>query len=402
MNLTGIQKEALSLILDDTKALSKLGGYAGTGKTTVLAEAARSGRFDILTPTNKAADVLRSKGVEGARTLHSVLYDIRDSIEYRNSEGDKVFLSPGAEPPEGYKAVDSRLSSARKEEAKIQSPVAVVDEASMLRDEDLEALLEVYTRVVLIGDPFQLPPVRSRDVFAGDVDLFLTEVHRTALDNPITAFATELRSGGNPEPDGDRIVRVPGAHPKLFERLVAVEAQCVVWTNALRHHVNAQYRRALGLPPGQPKAGERLVCLTNVRRSDDEGNPRLVAYNGQTLHLASDAPEQVEGPTDVQALEFEGVETFRHWPFWAPGYHKLRDSADWYEAIRRVPRSGAIASLDYAYALTAHKSQGSEWPNVAVWDQRGQQRARMGEQEAARWFYTAATRARERLILVSV
>lgn len=51
--------------------------------------------------------------------------------------------------------------------------------------------------------------------------------------------------------------------------------------------------------------------------------------------------------------------------------------------------------FDYGYALTCHKSQGSQWPNVMVFDE-----SRSFREDAAKWLYTAVTRAADRVTVV--
>jgi ATP-dependent exoDNAse (exonuclease V) alpha subunit len=66
-----------------------------------------------------------------------------------------------------------------------------------------------------------------------------------------------------------------------------------------------------------------------------------------------------------------------------------------FHSLRTPPRDkGGRIPFDYAYAVTCHKAQGDEWDHVLVFEQYSQL------WEHARWVYTAATRAREKLTWV--
>jgi hypothetical protein len=76
------------------------------------------------------------------------------------------------------------------------------------------------------------------------------------------------------------------------------------------------------------------------------------------------------------------------------------NSLDWKTMYRLKgnPRTAHLVPLEftYAYAITGHKAQGSEWPNVLVIEERFP----FDKTEHARWLYTCATRAEEKLVLV--
>ena len=70
---------------------------------------------------------------------------------------------------------------------------------------------------------------------------------------------------------------------------------------------------------------------------------------------------------------------------------------------RSNPRAAAIAKFDFAYALTVHKAQGSEWPYVLVIDESFCWKARKGQEdkgEEHKWLYTAVTRAQRKVVVV--
>ena len=74
--------------------------------------------------------------------------------------------------------------------------LVVIDECSMVDDRMGQDLLSFGTKVLVLGDPAQLPPVRGSGFFTDTEtpDVMLTEIHRQAKDNPIIAMATKVRN----------------------------------------------------------------------------------------------------------------------------------------------------------------------------------------------------------------
>ena len=154
----------------------RLFGYAGVGKTTLarhIAEGAR-GETAFAAFTGKAALVLRSKGCAGATTIHALIY--------RASEG-----AEGA--PNFTLNADGPASKAG---------LIVIDECSMVDAELARDLLSFGKPILVLGDPFQLPPVKGAGFFTdGAPDVMLTQIHRQAQDNPIIRLSEIVRSGGD-------------------------------------------------------------------------------------------------------------------------------------------------------------------------------------------------------------
>ena len=152
----------------------RLFGYAGTGKTTLARHIAENveGEVQFGAYTGKAALVLRSKGCGEARTIHSMIYRPKDM----DSEEPSFVLNE-----------DSPASKAS---------LIVIDECSMV-DEDLgRDLLSFGKKVLVLGDPAQLPPVKGGGFFTEhEPDCMLTDVHRQAADNPIVRLSMQVRAG---------------------------------------------------------------------------------------------------------------------------------------------------------------------------------------------------------------
>lgn len=343
-----------------------LHGFAGTGKTTIARLLAQDVRAVFCAPTGKAALVLSRAGCVGAQTIHSLIYVPRDA-------------APG-EPLEFDLRGDDPLEHV---------DLVVADECSMIDARVWADLLAFGKRVLVLGDPFQLPPVRGTSPLSDRApDWLLTEVHRQARDSGVLRLATDVREGRGAS-------RVPGHYgPEVLvsstrvemERVVAAIDQIIVGTNATRRSMNA-WARAFGAGgravPAMPRRDERLVCLKNDRR-------RGLA-NGSTWIAASDARPQGDGyVVDVREDVKPGVE-ISALPIHAHHFvGRERDLAGMPQHIRK-----RRAEFDYGYAITGHKSQGSQWLGVCVVDE-----SRVFGHEAARWLYTCATRAQERLIVI--
>ena len=212
-------------------------GKAGSGKTLLLAELAEalsnagveliSGDYEgkprkdrrtlaILAPTNKAASVLRNRGVQ-ATTIHRILYtpmydpeyekfsewlsgnDERPVIEGLNDialERAALFFKnnksiPGALAAAGLRGSDFIIGWKRREEP---LDIGFIDESSMLDDRQFEDLQEIFSTLILFGDPAQLAPVgQSGEMAFENVpksrQCHLTRIHRQAGDSPILDLA---------------------------------------------------------------------------------------------------------------------------------------------------------------------------------------------------------------------
>ena len=152
----------------------RLFGYAGTGKTTLARHLAEhvDGETAFGAFTGKAALVLRSKGCKDARTIHSMIYRPKD-VETEEPSFVLTRTRPAA-----------------------AASLIVIDECSMVDEELGRDLLSFGKKVLVLGDPAQLPPVKGGGYFTeAEPDVMLTEVHRQAADNPIIRLSMDVREG---------------------------------------------------------------------------------------------------------------------------------------------------------------------------------------------------------------
>lgn len=347
------------------KQVFRLFGYAGTGKTTLAKELAKSVKGSVLyaTFTGKAALQLRKKGCDDASTIHSLIY----KVEVCERTGEANFILNK----------DSDLASAK---------LLVVDEVSMV-DETLAAdLLSFDTRILVLGDPAQLPPVKGEGYFINDApDVMLTEVHRQAQDNPIIRMSMDIREGNRlrrGEYGQSLVISREDVDQERMRDLVLTSDQLVCGLNRTRTAFNRRIRALKGLAGAQaawhPTVGDRLICLRNNRTkhlfngglwSVEEVQDKL-----GRLDMIVGSLDEKRDPVKIKVFEefFNGNEARLDW--------RERKQSD---------------EFTFGWAITCHKSQGSQWDSVIIFDESGAFR-----EARTNWLYTAVTRASERVTVV--
>lgn len=382
-----------------------ISGYAGTGKTTLLRVLAQENpHMFVLTPTGKAAVRVRQAAGCEAMTIHLWMYKPRKDektgeYKFDQKQSDELRL-----PPHG---------------------TLLIDEASMIPKAVWDHLYfycqALGLNIVLIGDGFQLPPVEIdpskkafsifADNFKAHVRVTLTEVLRQALESPIIRISTLIRT--EPDITGALTQLDIVSEKRLDEALMEMyEKQGVILChkNATRHTTNARIRQLRKLPEDQLQAGEPLLVTRN--------NYRLNVFNGEVFTI-SDLHKTV-GPVPVtdryknksMYMTFREV-SLQDLPNQAgicleEVFGKVGDIDP--DAIFKASRfTFKKAFLDQygdpemapihmhanlGYALTCHKSQGSEWPESVVMIESS---VRVGTTEGRRWLYTALTRSRDRV-----
>jgi len=342
------------------KQVFKLSGYAGTGKTTLAIKAAAlvQGEVAFASFTGKAALRMQMAGCDGAMTLHKLIYTPID-----DGHGKTRFVVKHK----------SSLSNIR---------LVIVDEASMI-DMDLgRDLLSFGVPVLAIGDPAQLPPIKGVGRFSvGEPDVMLTEIHRQGAGSPVLMLAKHARMG-QLLPMGDHgSSRVIGLDALDNSDLLSVD-QIIVGRNTTRHAFNAEIRNLKGFADDLPVIGDKLICEAN---DADYG-----LFNGAMFRVAEiGSVDRSEGTIDltVVSIDIPDDEPFRV-TIPIECFSRKFKSVDW--------RREGVQWMSYGYAITAHKAQGSEWTSALVVNE-----SEVFRQDAARWLYTAVTRARERVIVVS-
>lgn len=344
-NLTEQQKWALYQLVNGVrnKKLSQqsLGGYAGTGKTFIVKYLVKFfPNFAVAAYTGKAANVLRKKGIN-ATTIHSRIY--RTTFHDQGFDFD-LNPDPGCE---GF----------------------IIDEASMVSQDIYEDLKCYGLPLIFIGDHGQLEPVDSKLNLMEKPDYTLEEIHRNAGD--IAKFAEHLRMGlasrGFKGKEGS-VGFLPGKALDIKTLLEADQVICAF--NKTRIAINTQIRSALGFSD-ELQVGDRVMCLKN-----DSGHKIFNGMQGIVRRIYK------KRSRSYMDFEFDGT------LFPEICYDPLGFSNDSYTA--KQGKDSPIP-FDYAYCITAHKSQGDEWDNVLVIEQQCKNWSHK------RWAYTAASRAKKNL-----
>jgi len=254
----------------------------------------------------------------------------------------------------------------------------VIDEISQVSNSMATDLLSFGVPILVLGDPYQLPPIGDGGYFTeAQPDFLLTEIHRQARDSAVIRLATMARETGvlppgtYEDPSGAHSIVTDTADP---DQLLDVE-QVIVGTNKVRHRVNGWVRRQRGLDGrGRlPVIGDRLVCLRNFAE--------LGLMNGGLYESIGDA-EEIDDRTclvKIQSLDFPEQDSFSCVAHKALFHGDPEDVDPW--------RWDQAQGFDFSYALTAHKAQGSQYSRVAIradWP---------GKETWRRWLYTAVSRA---------
>ncbi len=359
---TPVQDRALKAVAQwlaakDGPQVFRLFGYAGAGKSTLARHLAENveGLVVFAAFTGKAALVMRSKGCANARTIHSLIY--------RATETE-------TEEPSFELNEDSDASRAK---------LIVIDECSMVDEELGRDLLSFKRKVLVLGDPAQLPPVKGGGYFTeADPDVMLTEVHRQAADNPIIRLSMTIREGGALQPGDYGETRVVSRQNLEPERVTGAD-QVLVGINKTRRSYNRRLRELRGFSGDLPQSGEKLVCLRNNRKKG--------LLNG-ALFTVKSAGAVRRGKIRMLVMPEDGEGGFRR----VAVIPQFFDGSE--GEIPFVLRKDSD-EFDYGYALTVHKAQGSQWDNVALFDESFAFR-----EHRARWLYTGVTRAAQRLTLI--
>ena len=412
--LTPDQDRAKNLIvewyLNTDDQVFVLSGYAGTGKTFLIDHIVKNvlcmkvgSEAVFVSPTGKAAANLVRCGTL-AGTVHSLIY-IRNEDDFDVDENGEIIER-------------EELAFIKREKIDEKIRLIIIDEASMINETVLHDLLSFGVKCLFCGDGAQLPPVNGTCPLLENPHFTMKEIVRQAADNPIIQVATMARKGesipyGN---YGDKVcvIRKNAISPSERKRLFLKADQIICGRNSTRNALNEEVRgyRGFSREDELPQEGEKLICILNDWEKTLDTGKKFHLVNG-IIGTAHDVCEQVD---DLATMEFQadfldyGVKVpfdlgiFRYGKF-RHGYGKRAVSLvdgtvvceENYEVLRRLKAVSEepICRFEFAYAITCHKAQGSEFDFVIVFDE-----ARAFGQEQNRWLYTAITRARDKLMIV--
>jgi exodeoxyribonuclease V len=342
-----------------TKQVFRVFGWAGTGKTTLAKHFAENidGEVQYGAYTGKAALVMRKNGCVNARTIHSLIYKAEE------------------DPKTGEVTWHINRQSSLNDASLI-----IIDECSMVSEDLAKDLLSFRKPILVLGDPGQLPPVSGTGFFTEkEPDVMLTEIHRQAKDNPIIYLATMIRNEQMPKIGNYGESRITS---KMSTSDLLEADQVLVGRNATRESFNAKIRKLKGFDPDIPVVSDKLICLQNDRDLGifnggmfdvEEMVPTRGKTNFLTMRLQSQDDDRLPFLVKVhKSFFFDGVPT--------PHWKELKNTVH----------------CTYGWAITCHKSQGSQWPNTFVMNEGWCFR-----EDKWKWLYTAVTRASSKITLIT-
>lgn len=361
----------------DRAPVTRLFGYAGTGKTTIAKDIVQeagldAGRVIYAAPTGKAAAVLTRKGCT-AKTIHSLLYQPPEKIKGKRGRHEFRWTIDDAKT---YLA--SRAS------------LLVLDESSMIGTRLGTDIMSLGIPVLAIGDPAQLQPVNDRQFFMGEEpDALLTKIERNS--GNVLNLAQDIRTMGIRAVSRYKEINIGS----IGQSKALDYSQIIVGRNKTRNAKNAKMRELLGYE-NEPAAGERIICLRN--------NYGLGCLNGQqfTILEIGQADWHSQGmftawlkcDCGIDYLDrcpVCGWNSHRLMPIWLKGFEGSAGEKELADMPYTEGNRAMMAA--YGYCITAHKSQGSEWPRVLVMNEAW-------GKESVNWLYTAVTRAETEVAII--
>ncbi len=438
-----IEKLSFFLAEGDSDSIFILNGYAGTGKTTVIAALVKAlkelkMRCILLAPTGRAAKVVSLYASQGATTIHKHIYRERTNASYES----KFTLSPNRECDAIYIIDEASMLSHSSGDRLFGSGSLLDDLVSYVRSGK-------RCRMIFVGDSAQLPPVGSEfspaldEIFMsryGDVSYaLLDEVVRQSEESGVLFNATMVRCMlennlieiPHFEIDFPDFKAIEGGEftetlQDCYDKYGTDETIIITRSNKRANRYNEGVRRYSLSAEEIIESGDNLMIVRNnyhyterikdcpmsfiangdvatlkrIRRfeefygfnfahavlsfgdyNDTEIECRILL---DTLH--SESPSLT--PEENQRLFYEIEKDFLD----------IKSRMKRLELIRSSPHYNAL-QIKFAYAVTCHKAQGGEWSAVFI------DRCLFGDEpmtpDMMRWLYTALTRATQRVYLVN-
>lgn len=376
MDWTNQQSSALSAVqkwFHDKRGnqIFRLFGYAGTGKTTLAKHFAKDvmGEVAFMAYTGKAALEMRKKGCADASTIHSAIYRAEE------------------DPYTGIATFELNHSSEIK-----HTKLIIVDEVSFVGETLAKDLMSFGIKILVLGDPAQLPPIGEDGYFINaDPDFFLTDIHRQAQDNPIIWMSMQVREGKILAPGtyGNSRVVIQEDMSSDFMQETAIGAnQVICGLNRTRVALNKSIRKLKGFvgthDANHPALGDKLICLRNNRNKGFlnggmwevvHKNPTFAnkPLNHLRIHIKSEDDPRLRNVI-VKVLE--------------ENFLRAESELDWREKKK-------YDDFTFGQAITGHKSQGSQWDRIMLFDE-----SFVFGEHRSKWLYTGITRTAEEITIV--
>ena len=382
IHLSKDQKSALKILLQWHKSKKKtiyttLGGYAGTGKTTLLSifrkKLNKKIKVAFCTFTGKASLVLSEKLNEYNSTQKKDFIGTIHSLIYSPIINDKKEIV-------GW-----------EKKIKINYDLIIIDEASMVNEEIWADLCSYKIPIIAVGDHGQLPPIHGSFNLMESPDILLEKIHRQAQQNPIIDLSIKAREIGSIQYQkySVNIAKLSksdtGTKEKLDEIFSSFDRDTLVLCglNYTRVKLNRYIRSLLGFFQPTPQVGDRVICLRNNHIEN--------IYNGtlgtiESIESDNEDWYYAEISIDNTSRIYSGLIYKKQFDQYSPQN---------FTTDRRLTLKGDL--FDFGYAITVHKAQGSQARRVVLFEERF---SKMTNEMWRRWLYTAVTRAQEELFII--
>lgn len=383
IKLTEKQEEGLKIAVQRYKrneTHTVIGGLAGTGKSVLVkfiieALGLREDQYLVGSFTGKAAQRLSQVGFPQAKTLHKIVYNTK-----------KI----------GNNFVHTKKS--REEFSGIK--LILIDEVSMVPNKILKDVAQYDIHTIMMGDPGQLPPVGEDNHILDHPNIFLDEIMRQSEDNSIIQLAHQIRRGDTITPFSDNnVIMVPSE--EITVNMLNWADQVICGSNKKRNLYNHVMRESRGWTDPMPQEGDKIIITKNNWTFLDKSNTfplvnGLIGYVDQTTGIFKQDERmgraigqdiklaRLDFTADFADIYFSGVK-FDALPLINGKFSYVVDQfAKGYRAINYI---------DYGYAVTTHKFQGSEQPKILGVEER------LRGTNHRRWLYTLVTRSSDKLVL---
>ena len=369
-----------------TKQLIEISGPAGSGKTTLIRYfIERLGlTYDqvlFVAFMGKAATQMARNGLP-AKTIHSAIYDYKEKMA-RDDNGKIILKSNGKPKLVSYFQLKDHISKKIK--------LIVLDEAGMVDEKMGTDLLSFNIPVIALGDLNQLPPVFGNPFFLREPDIILKQIMRQVEGNPVIWISQQILAG-NPLKYGvygnSSIIPKKDISDFHFRKSDII----LTGTNRLRYNINQYCREEIkGIKKLEyPHIGEKVICRKNNWSQSLDG--KIYLTNGLTGFVDNIYKDSYNTRTmkmdfrpDFTKKIFKNIEFDYKHMYSIPGQEDESNKYGFY-----------YDKMEYAYAITTHASQGSQWDSIMYLHEDYMR----DPNDIKKLMYTAVTRASNALIMV--
>jgi len=438
-----------------------LKGYAGTGKTTLISGFVKylqkyKINFSLLASTGRASKVLSQITQKYSETIHSHLYvfdELSEDLETISKLEDDFLIDDNGQ---------IRLKFGFKQETNNTKHIYIVDESSMISDvaEQLNSsfadfgsgclLTDLINHnkngiYIFVGDNCQLPPITQNLSPALDANYLknkfnihvyeyeMTEIVRQAKSNGIVTASINLRNLYKLNPlvkfaslplKNLNNINILSTHEELIDRYVEQvkfnnfdDAIMICHSNKQCNQLNRLIRSKLYNEEKRVISGDLLIVTQNNLLTGYVNGEQLIVTNvgyreyrcGLTFlnieikKINSDIKHSVFIIEDLLYSNMNNLSSLEHKKLFIDFFRRMKELfkgkySHYKLDMRTDPYLNALR-VKFGFAVTCHKSQGGEWKRVFLYMEKSIHC--LGKPAIYQWWYTAITRAKEKLYVVN-